>query len=122
LSESDGIDDWLLASDRVARDDVNERLLVLTRRLRPEHAEVGGHVVLRHPHGGAFAAVDGDRVLVRVRDAPGTLDAVAVDGLDGWIAVDPWPADVGFRRGTDVLGDLLAHAYAASAAGSDAGS
>ncbi len=51
------------------------------------------------------------RVLVRTNDAPGTLDTSPIDGLAGWLAFDAWPADVGFRRGTDVLREVLHDAW-----------
>ena len=107
----DALDAWLRADGEPADPDATERALTLTRALRPEVDDIDGRTVLRAPGGVAFAAVAGRRVLVRAKGAPGTLEAVPVDGLAHWFAFDPWPDDVGFRRGTDVLRDVLRDAF-----------
>jgi hypothetical protein len=107
---------WLGALGAPADPDVVERLLTLTRALRPEVVDIDGRTALRAPGGVSFAAVDGRRVLVRTNGAPGTLEAVPVDGLAGWFAFAAWPADVAFRRGTDVLRDVLRDAFALASA------
>ena len=66
---------------------------------------------MHHPSGRAFAAAYAGRFLVRTMIARATLAAEPVEALDGWIALDPFPADVAFERGTNVLRDLLAHAF-----------
>ena len=112
--------DWLAADhetvpaqDASAREDdpIAERLATLTRPLRPRRAALDGAVVMHHPSGRAFAAAYAGRVLVRTMTARATLAAEPVEALDGWIALDPFPADVAFERGTNVLRDLLAHAF-----------
>jgi hypothetical protein len=95
--------------DRVA-DPVAERLISLTRPLRPHVAIVDGAVVVHTRGGTPFAASAGAVILVRAVGAPGSLATTPVDGLEGWRTVEPWPDDVGFRRGTDELRDLLARA------------
>jgi hypothetical protein len=102
---------WLGAHGVPADPGVTERVLTLTRALRPEVVDVDGRTVLLGTDGVAFAAVEGKRVLVRTNGAPGTLDAAPIDGLTGWVALDSWPADVGFRRGTDVLREVLRDAW-----------
>ena len=47
--------------------------------------------------------------------ARATLAAEPVEALHGWVALDPFPADVAFERGTNVLRDLLARAFADAA-------
>jgi hypothetical protein len=105
---------WMRGRGAPADPDVVERLLTLTRALRPEVVDIDGRTVVCAPNGVTFAAIDGQRVLVRTKGVPGTLEAVPVDGLAGWFAFDPWPADVGFRRGTDVLRDVLRDSFTAA--------
>jgi hypothetical protein len=102
------------ASSR-ASDPVAERLLGLTRALRPACATIAGAVVVHHPSGRPFAAAVDDHLVVRVARATGALTAEAVDGLDGWVAVDPFPPDVAFARGEDALRRVLAEACAKAA-------
>jgi hypothetical protein len=109
--DDDELGAWLGAHGAPADPDVSERVLTLTRALRPEVVDVDGRTVLRATDGVAFAAVEGRRLLVRTNDAPGTLDTSPIDGLAGWLALDAWPSDVGFRRGTDVLRDVLRDAW-----------
>jgi hypothetical protein len=97
------------AADRVA-DPVAERLLSLTRPLRPRVAMVAGALVVHAPAGMPFAAAVDGELLVRIGTAAASLASTPAYGLDGWRVVDPWPDDVAFRRGTDELRDLLARA------------
>jgi len=108
-------------SDASARESntVAERLLALTRALRPRRAEVAGCIVLHHPSGMPFAAACEDRVLVRADDVPAALTAQPVDGLSGWVAVDPWPPDITFARGAEVLRDALTRAFARASSSHD---
>ena len=103
--------------DTSAREDdpIAERLATLTRALRPRRTALDGAIVMHHPSGRAFAAAFGDRVLVRTSSARATLAAEPIEELPGWVAIDPFPADVAFERGTNVLRDLLARAYADAA-------
>jgi hypothetical protein len=95
-----------------AQDPVTERLLTLTRPLRPRRATVDGAVVLHHPSSGApFAASSVDRIVVAARSIPGTLPSHAIDELPGWVVVDPFPPDVAFASGVDVLRRVLAQAF-----------
>jgi hypothetical protein len=96
-------------NDRVA-DPVAERLLSLTRPLRPRVATVDGAVVVHTRAGTPFAAAVGGDILVRTDTAPDALATMPADGLEGWRVVEPWPGDLGFRRGADELRDLLARA------------
>ncbi len=70
---------------------------------------------MHHPSGRAFSATCGDRILVRTSAARATLAAEPIEDLPGWVALDPFPDDVAFERGTNVLRDLLARAYADAA-------
>jgi len=97
-------------------DAIAERLASLTRSLRPRRAEVGAAVVLHHPSGRPFAAAYGGRILVHSNLVPAALDAHGIDALPGWLSVEPDPPDITFSRGTDVLRDALARAFAAAAA------
>ena len=63
---------------------------------------------MHHPAGRAFAVAFSGRILVRTNAARATLAAEPVEDLPGWVAVDPFPGDVAFERGTNVLRDLLA--------------
>jgi hypothetical protein len=92
-------------------DAVVERLVASTRALRPRRAEVAGWVVLHHPNGAPFAAVCDGRLLVHASAVPGTLGATPVADLPGWVALDPYPPDVAFARGADVLRDVLTRAF-----------
>lgn len=116
--------DWLTAAhedppdrDASAREDdpIAERLATLTRALRPRRATLDGAVVMHHPSGRAFAATYRGRILVRTNAARATLAAVPIEDLPGWVAIDPFPGDVAFERGTNVLRDLLTRAYADAA-------
>ena len=81
-------------------------------RCGPDVAAVGGAVVFHDDRGRPFAAVhDGSRARPDER-APAILAVETVAGLEGWRSVDPSPPDIAFRRGTDVLRDLLADAFA----------
>ena len=113
--------EWLAADHETApeqdvsareQDRIAERLATLTRPLRPRRGAVDGAVVMHHPTGRAFAAAYGDRLLVRTSSARATLAAEPIAALPGWVAIDPFPADVAFERGTNVLRDLLARAFA----------
>jgi hypothetical protein len=94
-------------------DPVAERLVMLTRPLRPGRSEADGSVVLHDGSGRPFAAAWDGRILVRLIAPAAALDPRPVPGLPGWSAVDPHPADIGFARGTDVLRDALVRAHAA---------
>jgi hypothetical protein len=94
-----------------ATDPIAERLLTLTRPLRPACATVARAVVVHHPSGTPFAAAVDGCLLVRVSAAPGTLVSQAVDGLDGWLGFDPFPPDVVFARGEEALRHVLTLAY-----------
>jgi hypothetical protein len=116
--------DWLAAAhedppdaDASAREDdpIAERLATLTRALRPRRATLDDAVVMHHPSGRAFAAAYRGRILVRTNAARATLAAEAIEDLPGWVAVDPFPGDVAFERGTNVLRDVLMRAYADAA-------
>jgi hypothetical protein len=116
--------DWLSAvhdgppgSDASTREDdpIAERLATLTRPLRPRRAALDGAIVMHHPAGRAFAAAYRGRILVRTTAARATLAAEPIEALPGWVAIDPFPADVAFERGTNVLRDLLARAFADAA-------
>jgi hypothetical protein len=116
--------EWLAARhddaperDASAREDdtVAERMATLTRPLRPRRVAVANAVVMHHPSGNAFAAAYEDRILVCTTTARAALAAQPIDDLPGWVAIDPFPADVAFERGTNVLRDLLARAYADAA-------
>ncbi len=93
-------------------DAIAERVATMVRPLRARRAAVGGAVVFHDDRGRPFAAVHDGRVLVRTSTAPAILAVETVAGLDGWRSVDPSPPDIAFRRGTDVLRDLLADAFA----------
>jgi hypothetical protein len=93
-----------------------ERLVASTRGLRPRRAEIAGFVVLHHPSGPPFAAACNGRLLVYASAVPGTLDATPVADLPGWVAVDPFPPDVAFTRGTDALRAVLTRAFEGAAA------
>jgi hypothetical protein len=112
--------DWLAADHETAPDEnasareddpIAERLATLTRPLHPRRAALDGAVVMHHPSGRAFAAASGDRILVRTSLARATLAAEPIERLPGWVALDPFPDDVAFERGTNVLRDLLARAF-----------
>ena len=92
-----------------------ERLLSLTRALKPRTAEVGGAVVVHHPSGRPFAAAYADRILVHSTLVPAALDAQGIEALPGWLSITPDPPDITFSRGTDVLRDALARAFASAA-------
>ena len=120
----DELRDWLTtehddspeadASQR-ASDPTAERMLSLTRALKPRTAAIGSAVVLHHPSGRPFAAAYAERILVHSTLVPAALDAEGVDALPGWLSVTPDPPDITFSRGTDVLRDALARAFAAAA-------
>jgi hypothetical protein len=93
-----------------ATDPIAERLLTLIRPLRAACTTVAGAVVVHHPSGTPFAAAVDGCLVVRTRAAPGTLPSRPVDGLDGWLALDPFPPDVAFARGEEVLRHVLARA------------
>jgi hypothetical protein len=92
-------------------DALQERLLSLTRALRPRRAEVVGALVVHDPSGHAFAAAYDGRILLRGTRLPAALDADAVDGVPGWSSVTAEPADITFTRGSDVLRVALEHAF-----------
>jgi hypothetical protein len=94
-----------------APDPVAERLLSLTRPLRPARALVAGAVVVHDRSGTPFAAALDGCLVVRLRAVPGTLVARPVVGLSGWLALDPFPPDVTFAKGQDVLRHVLTRAY-----------
>jgi hypothetical protein len=91
-----------------------ERLATLVRPLRPRRTFVGGCPVIHHPAGSPFAAAWGTSALVaRLSERPALIvAAVDTTGLDpAWVGLDPWPVDVAFARGTDLLRQALARAY-----------
>ncbi len=118
------LQEWLAAAhadapdqDASAReaDPTAERLATLTRPLRPRRVAVDGTIVMHHPAGRAFAAAYDGHILVRTSIARATLAAEPIEDLPGWVAVDPYPGDVAFERGTNVLRDLLMRAFADAA-------
>ncbi len=86
-----------------------ERLTTLAGPLRARRVFVAGCPVVHHPSGPPIAAAF-DGVLL-VRDNPPAVLA-SRPLMPGWVAVDPWPPDVGFARGTDLLRQALARAFA----------
>jgi hypothetical protein len=91
-----------------------ERLASLVRPLRPRRIFVGGCPVIHHPCGPPFAAAWGTRALVARLDERAPLIAASDEtaGLaPAWVALEPWPVDVAFSRGTDLLRQALARAY-----------
>src|SRR5262249_44103029 len=99
--------------------DLVERLTTIARPERGvRRVFVGGCPVVHHPAGPPIAAAWGTSALVvRAGGVAGTLDpGVRTEGLDDpWLDLDPWPADVLFRRGTELLRDAVARAYRAVA-------
>ena len=94
--------------------DLVERVAALVRPLRPRRAFVGGCPVIHHPAGQPFAAAWGTSALVaRLDERPALILATPETiGLDrAWVDLDPWPVDVAFARGTDLLRQALARAY-----------
>jgi hypothetical protein len=93
-----------------AADALQERLLSLTRALRPRQADVAGSLVLHDASGQPFAATHGARILIRGTTFPAALEAEPVEGVPGWASVTPEPTDITFARGADVLRDALRRA------------
>jgi hypothetical protein len=95
--------------------DLVERLAAAARPLRTaRRVFVEGCPVIHHPGGLPIAVAWGTSALVvRAGGVAGPLDPGArTTGLDtDWIDVDPWPVDVLFRRGTDLLRDVVRRAY-----------
>jgi hypothetical protein len=125
---------WLAADHAVAPDaweadppleelrchpDLVERFASLVRPMRPRVTFVAGCPVAHHPSGPPFAAAFGTRVLV-ARDAAASplVAAPALDDLPpGWAPLEPWPSDVAFAKGTDLLRAALARAFDCAGAG-----
>ena len=94
-----------------------ERLASLTRSLRPRRCRgrcAPSCCIIRPV--APFAAAYAGRILVHSTLVPAALDAQGIDALPGWLSVEPDPPDITFSRGTDVLRDALARAFAAAAA------
>jgi len=89
-----------------------ERLTTLAGPLRARRVFVAGCPVVHHPSGPPIAAAFHGQLLVR-DNPPGVLASRAL--MSGWVLVDPWPPDVGFARGTDLLRQALARAFVAVA-------
>lgn len=100
--------------------DLVERLTSVARPLDGVgRVFVAGCPVVHHPAGPPIACAFGTSgLLARAGGSAGPLDpGVRTAGLDDdWLDLDPWPADVLFRRGTDLLRDALARAYNLAAA------
>jgi hypothetical protein len=88
--------------------DLVERLASLVRPLRPARVFVAGCPVIHVTGGHAFAAAFGTSTLLCRVDASGVLPSAPA--FDGWLALDPWPQDIAFTRGTDLMRQLLAQA------------
>jgi hypothetical protein len=87
-----------------------ERLATLARPLRPRRVFVAGCPVIHHQSGPPIAAAIGANELLIRGPVPGVLGAR--DTGFGWFAVEAWPADVGFARGSDLLRQVIAKAFA----------
>ena len=95
--------------------DLVDRLTELGRFVRARRVFVGGcPVLLDATTAGPFAAAWGTHVvMLRLGEHPGALavEPPHIDGLDNdWVRVNPWPQDVTFRRGTDLLRDVVGRA------------
>lgn len=87
-----------------------ERLATLAGPLRARRVFVAGCPVIHHPSGPPIAAAVGAGDILVPGRVPGVLGAR--DTGFGWFAVEAWPGDVGFARGTDLLRQVVAQAFA----------
>jgi hypothetical protein len=83
----------------------------LARVVRADVRVVDGAAEMVAPDGRVFARATGDDTLALHTDAnPGAI--ARRDLGDGWWEVDPWPSDVTFRRGPELLRDAVRTAAA----------
>jgi hypothetical protein len=86
----------------------------LARRVKAQLVVVDGHPVMTDVGGHPFAFAWGDHGLAL--RAAGPVGAIlygsgAHDLPTPWVAVDPWPQDVTFRRGVELLVEALHAAH-----------